>query len=218
MRVIVFDTETTGLPKGRKADPANSSLYPYICQISWLVFDDATGNAYTKDYIVKLPEGVIIPEVCVNIHGISNEKMRKEGIDIKIVLEEFTRDWMKCHILIAHNLDFDNRVLQAEYHRNGTINWLGRHRKIEYCTMIYGKNFTNLIRKSKFGTGTWQKPPKLIELHEKLFGSSPKNLHNSLIDVLVCFRCYYKMVYDKDIIKDKNHPELVKSFKTLCGL
>jgi len=182
------------------------------------VYDDVTQEVYTKDYVVKLPDGIIIPEVCVKIHGITNERMREEGADIKVVLEEFTRDWMKCNILIAHNLDFDNRVLQAEYHRNGAINWLGRHRKIEYCTMLYGKKFTNLMRKSKYGSGMWQKPPKLIELHEKLFKSSPKNLHNSLIDVLVCFRCYYKMVYDKDIVEDEKHPKVCEYFKTLCGL
>ena len=43
---------------------------------------------------------------------------------------EFTKDWMECHILIAHNIDFDNKVLQAEYYRNNFINWLGRHRKL----------------------------------------------------------------------------------------
>ena len=42
MRFIVFDTETTGLPKFRKAHPSKSELYPYICQMSWLVYDDKT--------------------------------------------------------------------------------------------------------------------------------------------------------------------------------
>ena len=50
MRVIVFDTETTGLPKFRKAHPSKSEWYPYICQFSWLVFDDKTNEVYTGEY------------------------------------------------------------------------------------------------------------------------------------------------------------------------
>ena len=34
MRLITFDTETTGLPKYKKAPPSKSNLYPYICQMS----------------------------------------------------------------------------------------------------------------------------------------------------------------------------------------
>ena len=216
MKIIIFDTETTGLPKSKKAPPSKTSLWPYVCQVSWLVFDDSDGTFYTKDYIVKLPDGVTIPEVCTKIHGITNKQMLEEGVDINDVLKEFTHDWQSCQMLVAHNLEFDNKILQAEYHRNSPINWLGRHRKIEYCTMLYGKEIANIQRPSKFHAGTYQKPPKLIELHEKLFKNIPQNLHNSLIDVLVCFRCFYNMVYDKDIL-DIN-PQFKQQFKLLCGI
>ena len=218
MRVIVFDTETTGLPKFKKASPARSELYPYICQISWLVYDDKTDKVYTRDYIIKLPDGITIPQVCTDIHGITNEKMLSEGKDIKDVLREFTSDWQKCHMLVAHNLNFDSRVIQAEYHRNQPINWLGRHRKVEYCTMEYGKKFTNIQVPSKFNSGTYQKPPKLIELHKELFSCEPSNLHNSLIDVLACFRCFYKMVYDKDIVNENTHKTFYNYYNEKCGL
>ena len=218
MKIIVFDTETTGLPKkGNKSVP-DPDTWPYICQISWLVFDDVTEKFYTRDYIIKLPAGVIIPKVCSDIHGITNEIMQKDGVDIKGVLQEFTSDWMKCQMLVAHNLVFDSKVMQTEYMRNQPINWLGRHRKIEYCTMNYGKKFTNLVRQSKFHRGTYQKPPKLIELHEELFETTPGNLHNSLIDVFVCFRSFYTMVYEKDIFDGKAHPELTDYYKNLCNL
>ncbi len=218
MRFIVYDTETTGLPKYRKAPPSKSDLYPYICQMSWLVYDDKTEKLHTRDYIIKLPEGVTIPEECTKIHGITNEKMMTEGVEISKVLDEFTRDWMKCHILVAHNIDFDNRIIQAEYHRNQPINWLGRHRKIEYCTMLYGKKFTNIQVPSKFNSGTYQKAPKLIELHKELFKTEPSNLHNSLIDVLACFRCFYKMVYNEDIVNQTKHKEFYNYYNEKCGL
>ena len=73
MKLIVFDTETTGLI------PKKSSLYskkvnnPYIVQLSWLVFDTIENKLDgTYDYIVKLPEGITIPKEASDIHKITN--------------------------------------------------------------------------------------------------------------------------------------------------
>ena len=40
---------------------------------------------------------------------------------------------------------------------------------------------------------TFVKFPKLSELHDYLFGYVPENLHNSMMDVLVCLRCFLKI-------------------------
>ena len=62
MRLLIFDTETTGLPKkGNKSKP-DPMTWPHVCQLSWLVFDDVTEKLFTKDYIIRLPEGVTIPK------------------------------------------------------------------------------------------------------------------------------------------------------------
>jgi len=219
MRFIVFDTETTGLPKSKKASVENSEMWPYIVQFSWLIYDDNTDKIpKISDYIVKLPDGMDIPEESTRIHGITTERMLSEGLSIKDVLREFTSDFLDCQMLIAHNIEFDSKVIQAEYCRNTPINWLGRHRKIEYCTMKYGKKITNILRPSKFHNGTYQKPPKLIELHKELFKSDPNNLHNSLVDVFVCFRCFHQMVFQKDIFNPDVNKELSEYYHNLCNL
>lgn len=219
MRFIVFDTETTGLPKSKKASVENSEMWPYIVQFSWLIYDDVTDKIpKIRDYIVKLPDGMDIPQESTRVHGITTERMLTEGLPIKDVLREFTRDFLDCQILIAHNMEFDSKVIQAEYCRNAPINWIGRHRKIEYCTMKYGKKFTNIIRQSKFHNGTYLKPPKLIELHRELFKSEPNNLHNSLVDVFVCFRCFHQMVFEKDIFNPNINGELAEHYNSLCNL
>ena len=53
---------------------------------------------------------------------------------------------------------------------------------------------------NKYGK-EYLKFPKLNELHMKLFNSSPRNLHNSLNDVLICFRCYYMIEHKVDIVE-----------------
>ena len=51
-------------------------------------------------------------------------------------------------------------------------------------------------------TPTWMesyvKKPTLNELHVHLFKRSPKGLHDALIDVRVCLRCFLKVVYNLD--------------------
>ena len=38
-----------------------------------------------------------------------------------------------------------------------------------------------------------KKWPRLNELHQKLFDEVPDGLHNSMVDVNACLRCYLKM-------------------------
>ena len=67
--------------------------------------------------------------------------------------------------------------------------------------MIYGNAICKLTR-INYRNQVVSKFPKLIELYKKLFNEVPNNLHNSLNDVLVCFRCYFKMRYNLDILME----------------
>ena len=54
-KVLVFDVETTGLPKKWKPSIDELDMWPFIVQISWIVYDtDATDLITIKDYIIKL--------------------------------------------------------------------------------------------------------------------------------------------------------------------
>jgi DNA polymerase III epsilon subunit-like protein len=48
----------------------------------------------------------------------------------------------------------------------------------------------------KPGQKPYAKWPTLLELHRHLFGTSPANLHNAIVDVLVCLRCFVSMHYN----------------------
>lgn len=217
MKIIVYDTETTGLPKGRNVSPRMTHLYPYIVQISWLTYDDCSKKISSiNDFIIKLPDGINIPEESTKIHGITNEIMHQKGVPIHDILKKFVKDYTSSQIVVAHNINFDNSVIQAEMYRNSIVNWIEKTPNIKYCTMKYGKPVANILRPSKFNNGTYQKPPKLMELHEFLFQTVPKNLHNSMIDVWVCFRCFYKMIYGEDLLAKSE--ELMQHFNNLCSL
>ena len=85
MKVLVFDTETTGLPLFRVSpNESNFKDWPYIVQLSYIIYD-TTENKIVTTYnaIIKLPEDVTISEETSNIHGITNGISQKSGFDIK---------------------------------------------------------------------------------------------------------------------------------------
>ena len=124
------------------------------------------------------------------------------------------KDVRKSKILVAHNLNFDLKMISVEQIRNCYKKTLSDSRKKTYCTMIEGKNITDLYYYSKYYDKMVLKSPKLIELHEKLFSETPDNLHNSLIDILVCFRCFGKLYWDVDILN--RNSKLENMYAKLC--
>jgi len=217
MRFLVFDTETTGLPKRANASPEETYLFPYIVQLSWLIFN--TGNnkiEQLKDKIIKLPPGIQIPKKTTEIHGITQESMLENGEPIINVLNTFLQDASACTYIIAHNIKFDKTLIDVECIRNKFSRRLSDYRKLEYCTMKRSKIICGFTKKNPFTNKMELKYPKLIELHKFLFTETPKNLHNSLIDILVCFRCFYALVYNIDVIT--TNQKFKQYFKLHCGL
>ena len=208
MRILVFDTETTGLPKRRNASVTDSESWGYIVQWSWFVYDvDEKRIVSVRDHIVKLPKGMTIPEDSTKIHGITTEQMRRKGEHFQKVLTEFTADYERCNYLVAHNLEFDKKMVQVECCRHHLpVNYVWSRRKvIDYCTMKQSKSLCGMkgyYKKGQNAGKMYIRYPKLHELHHVLFDKEQttelKNLHNSLVDIVVCFRCFHVLVFEKD--------------------
>ena len=205
MIILVFDTETTGLPQFRvPPNSTNISTWPYIVQLSYVVYDtDKNRIISTYDSIIRLPKEISISEESSNIHGITNGMSEKSGYDIKDVLDIFNVALEKCDLLVGHNLEFDIDMILAESLRNSISS--DKIRSVDnYCTMKNSKKLCNIKAKSNRG-GFYIKYPSLKETHIKLFNTEPNNLHNSFNDVLVCLRCYYFMKFNNDLCKINNN-------------
>ena len=57
---LIFDTETTGLPKDFKASYKDTDNWPRCVQIAWQLHDDLGNVVEHKDYLIK-PDGFDIP-------------------------------------------------------------------------------------------------------------------------------------------------------------
>lgn len=177
MRLLLFDTETTGLPKSRKSARQGPNNWPHLVSIAWVILDNDT--VVEEKYRIVKPKNWTIPEDSTKIHGITNETAIAEGVSLESVIQEFLAVQADC--LVAHNLEFDLNVLENAILWDLEMNPPTYSFKEFYCTMETTKTYCRLP--SKFNPRTY-KPPKLSELYTIVTKKSPVTnaLHNSLYD------------------------------------
>ena len=195
MKILVFDTETTGLPKDRKAPYTDVDNFPRIVQIAWNISDSNGKELESYSFIIK-PDKFLIPDEASRIHGITNEIAHREGINILDALNSFRRSVNSSDLLVAHNLDFDEKVIGSEFVRaNMETPFLN---KKTLCTMLETINFCKMpSNRSHHG----YKYPTLMELYKILFIKGFENAHNALIDIRACARCFFELK-KRGIIKE----------------
>ena len=87
---LIYDTETTGLPKNYNAPLTDFDNWPRLVQLAWQIHDDTGKLIDVKNFIVK-PEGFVIPRGAEKVHGITTAFAEKEGLPLDFVLEEFNK-------------------------------------------------------------------------------------------------------------------------------
>jgi len=225
MKFLIFDTETTGLSNTKIINQETLNKWPHIVQFSYIIYDMENGITVTKDCIIKL-NGIDIPEEATKIHGISNKISKEKGENIELVIKEFFYYLQKVDMLVGHNISFDINMIIVELLRiiygrlypkehidayKLDLHFLQNFKNI-FCTLHNSIELCAIKATDKFGK-EYDKWPKLSELHQKLFGVVPNNLHNSFVDILVTLRCFMKLKFDKDIFKHcENYKELMDKF------
>ena len=181
---LFFDTETTGLPKDWKAPISDLDNWPRLVQIAWSHYDNSGNKILDNNYIIK-PQGFVIPPYSSIVHRISTERALQEGADLKMVLEKFAQDIKNVKFLIAHNMDFDVRIVGAEFLRTEISNNISEISKI--CTMKKATSFCKIDGPYGF------KWPTLSELHLKLFKKDIKDAHDASVDISACAKCFFQL-------------------------
>lgn len=79
---LIFDTETTGLPKNFKAPISDTDNWPRCIQIAWQLHDFDGSLIENKDFIIY-PDGFDVPFQAEKIHGISTDLAKKKRFRFK---------------------------------------------------------------------------------------------------------------------------------------
>ncbi len=203
MKILIFDTETSGLPEEKNPSPLAINKWPYILQLSYILYDTQENRIITYvDTLIDIDNSVNIDSESIDIHKITKEMCKNKGKPIKDVLKDFNNILNQTELLIGHNLQFDKNILIVEYIRNRIMhNFNPKNTPIpSFCTMKNGKSICQLTYINRDGV-VIPKNPKLLELYKHYFNSEPDGLHNAMTDVIVTIRCYYKMQFDLDIFE-----------------
>jgi len=97
---LIFDTETTGLPKRWNAPVTDTDNWPRCIQIAWQLHD-AMGNLLEHQDFLVSPDGFDVPFEAEQIHGISTALAQDQGLPLLEVLERFTAAVEKCHFVVG---------------------------------------------------------------------------------------------------------------------
>ena len=193
---LIFDTETTGLPKRWDAPLSDSENWPRCIQIAWQIHD-AKGNLIAhKDYLIQ-PDDFTIPFDSEQIHGISTALATSEGVPLATVLSEFEEALKEVSFVVGHNVSFDRNIMGAEFIRAGLADPLDQKAVIDTCT-----EETAQLCQLPGGRGGKFKLPTLGELYHFLFQDSFEEAHNATADVEATSRAFLELMR-----QEKLHPE-----------
>ncbi|WP_426432303.1 DNA polymerase III subunit alpha [Winogradskyella sp. HB-48] len=194
---LIFDTETTGLPKRWDAPITDTDNWPRAIQIAWQLHD-AMGNCIDhQDYLIQ-PNGFNIPYDAEKIHGISTELAQEQGLPLIEVLEKFNAVLEQTKFIVGQNVGFDLNIMGAEFVREDKANKLQELPVLDTCT-----EHTAELCKIPGGRGGKFKLPTLTELHEFLFDQPFAEAHNATADVEATTRCFLELVRRREYTKEE---------------
>ena len=247
VKVLVFDTETTGLPpfqvteKDYPRDPSETQTeyntrlkpireakraeekaleenpmlwqqyretWPYIVQLSYIMFDMDTNETIERDVYVEMPPQFTTEDYLTSptTHHITVTAIRSgleaNRVNVVKALEEFMTFFKDADVVTGHNVNYDINMLLAECTRNNNqeifneiITAKSAGDKI-YCTACKSTNLVKICQSYNCKKNPpIFKMPKLNEAYFRMFGYAPNeaSLHNALIDVVACLRVFYRL-------------------------
>ena len=193
---LIFDTETTGLPKRWNAPLSDSENWPRCIQIAWQIHDAKGEVVAHEDYLIH-PDGFTIPFDSEQVHGISTALAEDQGIPLEEVLEKFHSALDQVDYVVGHNVSFDRNIMGAEYLRSGLEDVLENKAVIDTCN-----EETAQLCQLPGGRGGKFKLPTLSELYRFLFQESFMEAHNATADVEATSRAFLELLR-----QDKIHPK-----------
>lgn len=194
---LIFDTETTGLPKRYNAPISDIDNWPRCVQIAWQLHDELGNLVEAKDFLVT-PNGFDIPYDSERIHGISTALATEQGVSLEEVTTEFRKVLLKTKYIVGQNVDFDLHIMGCEFFRLGIENPLETLPVLDTCTET-----TAQLCQLPGGRGGKFKLPTLSELHEFLFNEAFEEAHNATADVEATTRCFFELLRRRIITKEE---------------
>ena len=197
--ILVYDTETTGLPRDWNAPLTDGENWPRLVQLAWQLHTP-DGKLVSRGNRIVKPDGFTIPYNAAKVHGITTERATEVGLPLTEVMEEFGRDLDQAEHVMGHNIEFDVNIMGAEWIRLGAP-----AERVTDKALIDSKDEATEFCAIPGGRGGKFKWPTLTELHEKLFGEGFGDAHDAAYDVDATAKCFFALV-QRGVIQREGFP------------
>lgn len=162
MIALIFDTETTGLPRHPNA---KDSVQPRIIEWGGILVDTDTWQELGALDVLCNPGEKLDPKI-TKITGLTDDDLAQEPAFVER-LPAIRSMFVKADVLVAHNLPFDHYLMELELNRLDIDDWpWPRH---NLCTV-------------QEHAEEWGKRPRLLELFEHYTGQPLAQTHRALDD------------------------------------
>jgi len=189
MKILYFDTETTGLVDFRA--PITAPHQPRMVQLACVLADE-TGAEISMVKLRVRPDGFEIPEGASKVHGITTALAEQTGIPVGSALLIFAALIDAADILVAFNCEYDRYIIEREDLLDSSAKiptaW---HKKAMLCAMKPMTEICQLPNPNYPGKFKW---PKLQEAHVHLFKEPFDGAHDALADVRATARVFRWLV------------------------
>lgn len=166
--LIVFDLETTGLPK---AEGSDLDMQPKIIEFGAIKLTEELIEVDRLEFFCN-PKHMLDPKI-TKITGITDD-MLKDQKPFIAHLDRLNEFFLGTKRMFAHNLGFDRKILKFELERLDKVTsfpWPYEHT----CTVEVGQR-------------VWGKMRKLGDIYEELFEEKIEGSHRSMNDVEATLR------------------------------
>lgn len=201
---VVFDTETTGLFLFRDKEtgdpvPADDPRQPRLASAAFIVCDDQGIEISRAKHYVK-PDGWTMPQgegSAGSVNGLTDEFLEQNGVPVAEVLdmwEGFINDGL---IAVAHNSQFDSKMMRAELRRAGRPDLFEETKQT--CTMRSCKAYKDqglALKRGQFVK---------LEVACEFFDIPLINAHDAMADAQACWRLMCRLIADGNLIEPKVH-------------
>ena len=195
--LLAIDTETSGLFKDG-IDPFDPNQ-PHLVQIGAQLFDQQFRKRAHLTMLIK-PDGWEIEPGAEAVHGISTQTCHRYGVKLSEALIPLKGLVATASRIIAHNMNFDRRVITLAIHRAGGegVWWSNAAGKM-LCTMETATEVCALPRKN--GSAGF-KFPSLQEALEKLCDPSQFPVRHDADSDIAAMVAVYRQLLERKVIPD----------------
>jgi DNA polymerase III epsilon subunit-like protein len=172
MKHLIFDTETTGLPR---SSIVPIEKQPRVIEFAAILWDDDLNDEQEFSWFFN--PGIPIPAEASKVSNITDD-MVKDAPPFSRVAPAIRALLVLADVVVAHNLFFDLHMVSNEFRRADTadVKWPKGICTVEATEHIQGHRL------------------KLASLHRLLFNEDFEGAHRAMTDVKALLRCYRELI------------------------